>query len=748
MQQVMGANIPGPELRGAIFLSFHNSCSSGNFKKYSHPIFNYFVNCIQIDVRRDFMSKKFPDLRFLLFLACIFVLLPLVFFHSTLDPGLVPRYFITSICLSVFFLAYFIIPSKEAVNLHLPGKIILLFCIQQVWMLITIFWSINSGDAVQEWLRTFSFVLFFILSLVILSSQSNSIAYLVRSTFIAIFIFSVYGMMQLYPLLLDYFQKSKPLVIDLTICSSLSNKNFFAEVITILLPFQFYGVRKEKGTWLVLSWTSLSLCIFWIILLQTVSSWLAILIGCLLMLVLARITRTNSVVEKKGISVRSIFLRFGLVCIVLGTVFFLYSKSRNFSYLEKKVEMVKLYWTQPNLFYTTSNANNNSIYERIIVWKNSLKLIEEHPLTGAGLNNWKLLQAKFGVGGTIYLNTGMVHFEHPHNDYLLVWSEQGIPGILLFLLFFFMVLRQTVKSLRNTRDPDKRTILLLATMAICSFMVLSFFGYPRSRYFVMLLLMIWVALVYFLSEDDSRPKSIHSKWNRKIYLVCFILSGTTLVASWHWLSGEIHLRRAQVYQLKKNYSRMMREAQLARSWLYTIDGTTTPIIWYEGMANFYNGNIPAARSAFEQAEKVNPYHLRVLNDLATTYEQSGMRDKAIAHYKSGLSITPLFIEGLLNLSAAYFNIHQPDSALEVIGRIPEMKMSYRDQKNYSSFLPAILYAVAAKDTVKIEDGLERSKYLNFLASDTLLVNAYNAQRKGGDEFNTILLVRFRNTNLH
>lgn len=106
--------------------------------------------------------------------------------------------------------------------------------------------------------------------------------------------------MQLYPLLLDYFQNSKPLVIDLTICSSLSNKNFFAEVITILLPFQFYGVRKEKGTWLVLSWTSLSLCIFWIILLQTVSSWLAILIGCLLMLVLARITRTNSVVEKKG----------------------------------------------------------------------------------------------------------------------------------------------------------------------------------------------------------------------------------------------------------------------------------------------------------------------------------------------------------------------------------------------------------------------------------------------------------------
>lgn len=98
--------------------------------------------------------------------------------------------------------------------------------------------------------------------------------------------------------------------------------------------------------------------------------------------------------------------------------------------------MVKLYWTQPNLFYTTSNANNNSIYERIIVWKNSLKLIEEHPLTGAGLNNWKLLQAKFGVGGTIYLNTGMVHFEHPHNDYLLVWSEQGIPGSYYFYCSF------------------------------------------------------------------------------------------------------------------------------------------------------------------------------------------------------------------------------------------------------------------------------------------------------------------------
>lgn len=684
------------------------------------------------------MAKKLPDLPFLLFLAVFFVLMPLVNFHATIDPSLVPRYFITSICLALYFFSRIFSPSINTEANSLPRAILAILFSQQIWMLITIAWSLNPGDALQEWFRMLSFGLFFVIAFHFLRQQNHSVIFLVRSAFFALLIFTYYGLRQLLPLVLDYLDKGTPIIIDLTIASSVSNKNFFSEVLTLLLPFYLYGVRVEKGRWLFISWAGVFICCFWILLLQTVSSWLAVSSGLLTVFVFAGISRSKKQAERQPIPLRKkIFLTVAAIA-VLASVAFLYSKSNNFSYLRKKTEMAQLYLKKPDLFQTTSSANNNSIYERILIWKNSLLLIKEHPVTGAGLNNWKLLQAKFGIGGTNYLNTGMVHFEHPHNDFLLVWSEQGIPGIVLYVFFFFILLLQVLRLLKQSSDSDKRALLLMAAMAVTSFMVLSFFGYPRSRYYVMLVLMIWVAVVYLLSSEKGLKVAWQVSKNRLAVIVLFILSVFTSVVAWYWFSGEIHIRKAQAYQARKNYNGMIREAEKARTWLYPVEGTTTPVIWFEGMAYFYSGNVPAARVAFQAAKKVNPYHLRVLNDLATTYEQSGMREKAIEHYKLGLQITPLFIEGLLNLSAAYFNLHQPDSALEVISRIPEMKLSYRDEKNYKAFLPAILYAVAAKDTVNFTVSERKKQYLDYIANDTLLVNTFKLQRKAGNDFEGVL----------
>ena len=75
---------------------------------------------------------------------------------------------------------------------------------------------------------------------------------------------------------------------------------------------------------------------------------------------------------------------------------------------------------------------------RISLAKDALRIISEHPLLGTGLNNYKL-----------FANPETAGLRIVHNVYLLIAAEMGIPGLLLFLLFFFEVIRSSLKLLKS-----------------------------------------------------------------------------------------------------------------------------------------------------------------------------------------------------------------------------------------------------------------------------------------------------------
>src|SRR5207253_1409271 len=81
----------------------------------------------------------------------------------------------------------------------------------------------------------------------------------------------------------------------------------------------------------------------------------------------------------------------------------------------KRIAVLKQYVNDPSIADSTARINNNSAFERILLWRNTAQLIKENPVTGCGAGNWKLLYPKFGVSGTRYIETGSVHYEHPHN---------------------------------------------------------------------------------------------------------------------------------------------------------------------------------------------------------------------------------------------------------------------------------------------------------------------------------------------
>jgi O-antigen ligase len=650
----------------------------------------------------NLVRKYFLDFQFAIYLLAIFIVLPLINFKSTIDQELAPRFFITSLLLLLYSL-YLFLSAGKVVQFNSEGfRIFVLTGLMLLWMLLCIIPSLNKGDAFLEWFRLAEVYCFLMASLFVFSSVLNPIKFLSRASILALLIFAAYGIGQFISVLPDLF-KGNNIHINEVVTSSLANKNFFSEVLVLLLPFLIYGAGSEKGFWKSLFIISIVIDFVFIGFLQSMSSWAALIISTSFFLFSAgkrKIIDFSSLlfIKKNKIITTVFFLAFA-------TGFYFYIGTSGGKRFVSKIELGIEYLSNPSTLTESRPENNNSVFERLLLWRNTSRMIADHPLIGVGINNWKLFNPPYGIGGTQFINSGLINYEHPHNDYLLILAEQGPVGLLLYLAFFafaFFLIKKKMNS-----GEHSRLLLLLLRSSLIAFMILSIFGYPRSRFYSMLILMIIFAILLSLKSNE-KTRTLSGKF---MAIGVFIISIFSGYASYCRLIGEIHTKNMLIAQLHRNYARMVREADRASSWYFPMDLTSTPFGWYKGMAFFYSRNIPEAIEQYQNALKINPNHLRILNDLGSSYEHMGDRQRAVTYYRKALAITPQSIEVNLNLSAAYFNLRNIDSSFYFIDQIYKQRMSVSEDKSYNQFLDAILYAKAysilsqARDTTFMRNGI-------------------------------------------
>lgn len=101
---------------------------------------------------------------------------------------------------------------------------------------------------------------------------------------------------------------------------------------------------------------------------------------------------------------------------------------------------------------------------------------------------------------------------------------------------------------------------------------------------------------------------------------------------------------------------------------YNLSPTGMPVYWYRGIAHYDLNEFELALKDFKVAYKNHPYHIFVLNNLASSYEIKGNHEKAIKYYNKVLEISPKFDEALINLSAVYYNIGKYEKAFQTISK--------------------------------------------------------------------------------
>lgn len=122
-------------------------------------------------------------------------------------------------------------------------------------------------------------------------------------------------------------------------------------------------------------------------------------------------------------------------------------------------------------FGTFQNAGGDaSVQDRTgTLWAVAGKMIAARPLTGSGLGSYPLAQVPFNPESrhaSVIRQMGPSLSESPHNTYLQIAAETGIPGLAFYLGIFGMVFFYGIRALRKMEGGLRQYVLIGSLSAV------------------------------------------------------------------------------------------------------------------------------------------------------------------------------------------------------------------------------------------------------------------------------------------
>ncbi len=670
--------------------------------------------------------------------TAIFVIMPFIYSNYLQDVEQSLRFLFLSIVVSfivLLTLIQFIKQNTLSISFFALSKDKLVLSLTGFLMVssVALFFSINKGDGIFEVLKLYLFYLFFICCLYLILKDDGNKKVFIQAINIAVLIFTAIALVRFYPVLKKYFDKHTPVIINYALSSSLGNKNFYAETLFLCLPFIINGILIFKTFWKVVSVISVLIIVATLVILQTLSTWAALAVALLVFVAFIfrlRIQNLKDVFLKH----RKIITGSLLALVIFFTgIITVYVHTKNFTDLKNRVSSAANYISDPSQFSKTDSTNNNSTFERMILWRNTSMMIKDHPL-GNGIANWKIYFPKYGMTEAQFMNSGFIKFIRPHNDFLLFTAETGVIGLLVYLSIFFFAFKYGNSILKSGVEVQEKIFSIIMLSGIAGYFMIACFSLPNDKYFTVLLFMLMIAfLVSNYHRAFPKTRDNTNKFWKIVLTIGLLISVYSIYVGYVRLKSDTFLSRAIKAQRNRDWNRMSRMLSQVDTFYFPIDYTGTPISWYKGFASFYAGNQEEAFIQFKQAEKANPYHTETLNDIGTCYNLSGNTEMAYVYYQKILQSTPLFSDAIINLSALYYNAGKIDSAYMLLSK------PFYKSGNYRRNLQAVLLAKAAALTPQIQDSVLQNEFNKAIQDGNFLFKTDEEARKNGVTFEQLLL---------
>jgi O-antigen ligase len=576
-----------------------------------------------------------------LLIVALVVCLPLVYLNATLDPTQPIRFLILATALVILSgtLLARLYHGRNSHDWSVLKRLIFPVCgIYVLISAVSVLQAINFADGIYDLAKVVMSGVLLVCATLVLSSDKRAIRLLTKTMLISGGLLATIGVCQYYGIAFtDIPGNGMP-------AGTMANKNVLAGIICLVLPFGLYATLRFDRAWSIAGFLEVMLSIWVILLGQTRASWVALTLAAVIVIPLYIIW-----LFKSGLApaIRSQALKKLMTVAAIALLVFLGAATG--SILRSGQDSV---FTRAKSIIT---HQDNSSQERLALWSKSWQLFKQHPLSGVGIGNWKIVCPGLGLTHT-NAEKGDIYFQQPHNDYLWVLTETGVFGLMAYLLIYFFAFWYAIRVLLRRPSQDEAVFVLLMLFAMICYLVDSSFHYPRER----------VELIMFSTLILSAIVSIHHRHSPAVgrisrnavvvsLTVCLFFSLAILALGKVRFVGEVHITKAWQAKSAKDWSEVIRQIDQARSPLLTLDPTATPLIWYRGVARFSLNETEQACQDFALAYRENPNHPHVLNNLGTCAELGGNHDQAADYYERAVRITPRFDDAWLNLTAVYYN---------------------------------------------------------------------------------------------
>jgi O-antigen polymerase len=300
---------------------------------------------------------------------------------------------------------------------------------------------------------------------------------------------------------------------------------------------------------------------------------------------------------------------------------------------------------------------------RLFVWELSLKSISEKPLLGHGINRFKHSQ---NMQQAIYFKNNPEDTKNGYladnatfafNDYLQKGVEEGIVGLLFFLLIVFILIVNFFKTSKN-KGISNKAVFFSVFISFLTILISGCFSYPLQYTPINLYFYLYIAILSFLFIERKDLVSI-SKVNFVIIAVIIIISSFIILnsqirrykANLDWNKAVTDIKSGQRQVALRKYDKIYPILRYNGNFLYNYGAELSIIGQYEHsikilkecslrlndadvytyLGNSYEnlGKLNEAEQAYIQASNILPHRLYPKYRLVYVYAKANEIEKAV-----------------------------------------------------------------------------------------------------------------------
>lgn len=438
-----------------------------------------------------------------------------------------------------------------------------------------------------------------------------------------------------------------------------SSANLYAHFLVLLLPLVVVGILILRGGWRIAAAAVALATLSMILLLQTRSAWLGLAAGSA-----AGIAAAVAFSDSLGLTRRARGAILGMFLVGIGGVVAVAAVAPDSNPIARRLRSIVV-----EREGETAMPREGG---RMMIWGITSRMIADHPLTGVGAGNFTLrLQEYYGDDDSDFSRVA-TNWLQPHNDFLWVFAEKGIFGLMAFVGIFASALLGLRTILRSGPTPAEGWFAVGLLTAIVAYLVGSCFDFPLERVSHQAVLAVYLAAVVVMRRRIAPPTTSAATipWRILVPLGLTVL-GAAIAYSLAARRQEQAYVKAMLAMDAKDWPTVVAEARRARTIWKTLDPVATPITFTEGMGLLNLGRLEEAKARLEEARSHNPNRMEILNNLGVLYANGGDFPKAIECFSIVSERYPGRVEGFLNLANCYMECGHDAEAAALLEQIPE-----------------------------------------------------------------------------